>query len=378
VAEEAIKVCVVDPDEQLKYQIALTMLPGIGAVVAKQLVSYCGSVENIFKKKKANLERIPGIGTERASTITGHNVFEKAEKEVVFIRKHKITTLFYTDKEYPLRLKNCEDAPVLLFTRGKFEMNPQRLIAIVGTRNATGYGKSITEQLVTDLAKYNVTVISGLAYGIDIIAHRACLKNNIPTIGVLAHGLNRLYPQEHRTTAEKMLKNGGVLTEFTTTTKFAATNFPARNRIVAGMSDAVIMIESAIKGGSLITADIANGYNREVFAIPGKANEKYSQGCNEYIRLNKAALAENAEHIAELMGWNTGVKTNIKKQYEIFRELNGEEKLLVDLLKENGKTDIDTLTIKTGLPVHRISTTLLNLEFEGMLKALPGKMFELV
>jgi len=368
----------VDSDEQLKYQIALTMLPGIGAVVAKQLVSYCGSVENIFKKKKANLERIPGIGTERAATITGQKVFEKAEKEVVFIRKHKISTLFYTDKDYPLRLKNCDDAPVLLFTRGKFELNPHRLIAIVGTRNATPYGKNITEQLVADLSKYDVTIVSGLAYGIDIIAHRACLKNNIPTIGVLAHGLNRLYPQEHRTTAEKMLKNGGVITEFTTTTKFAATNFPARNRIVAGMADAVIMIESAIKGGSLITADIANGYNREVFAIPGRANEKYSQGCNEYIRLNKAALAENAEHIAELMGWNVAAKSAAKKQYQLFRELTPDEKALVNILKEKGNTDIDTLTLQTGLPVHKISTTLLSLEFDGILKALPGKMFELL
>jgi len=354
------------------------MLPGIGAVVARNLVSYCGSVENIFKKKKANLERIPGIGSERAETIIKHDLFEKAEKEVVFIRKHQINTFFYTDKEYPLRLKNCDDSPILLFSRGKFELNPLRSVAIVGTRNATSYGKYITEQLVADLAKYDVTIISGLAYGIDILAHRACLKHNIPTIGVLAHGLNRLYPQDHKATAEKMLKNGGVLTEFTTSTKFAATNFPARNRIVAGMSDAVIMIESAIKGGSLITADIANGYNREVFAVPGKANEKYSQGCNEYIRLNKAALAENAQHIAELMGWNEAQKEKPKRQFELFRELNPDEKALVNILKEKGKTDIDTLTLQTGMPVHKISTTLLNLEFDGLLKALPGKMFELM
>ena len=366
-----------DSDEQLKYQIALTMLPGVGAVIARNLVSYCGSVENIFRKKKANLERIPGIGSERAAAITNHAVFEKAEKEVVFIRKHNINTLFYTDKNYPLRLKNCDDSPILLFSRGNQELNPGRVVAIVGTRNATPYGKAITEQLVADLSTYNVTVVSGLAYGIDIIAHRACLKNNISTIGVLAHGLNRLYPLEHKATAEKMLKNGGILTEFTTATKFAATNFPARNRIVAGMADAVIIVESAIKGGSLITADIANGYNREVFAIPGKANEKYSQGCNEYIRLNKAALAENAGHIAELMGWNTSKEKSVK-QFRIFRELNGDEKILVDLLKEKGKTDIDTLSVHTGLPVHRISTTLLNLEFDGMLKVLPGKMFELV
>ena len=365
-------------DEQLKYQIALTLLPGVGAVLAKNLVSYCGSVESIFKKKKANLERIPGIGAERAASIASHRVFEKAEQEVTFVRKHKITPLFYTDNEYPVRLKNCEDAPPLLFFKGNCEMNVQRVVGIVGTRNSTSYGKEVTEQLVADFGKLGVTVISGLAYGIDIIAHRACVKNNVATIGVLAHGLDRLYPAEHRPTVEKMVKHGGVLTEFVTKTKPDRENFPMRNRIVAGMVDAIVVVESAMKGGALITADIANGYNREVFAVPGRANEKYSQGCNDYIRLNKAALAENAEHIAELMNWSTQPKAASAKQLNIFRELKPEEKVLVDLLKEKGKTDIDTLMITSGLPVHKVSSTLLNLEFEGMLKALPGKMFELV
>jgi len=368
----------VNADEQLKYQIALTLLPGVGPVLAKNLVSYCGSVENIFKKKKANLERIPGIGAEKAAAIASHTVFERAEKEVAFIRKHKISSLFFLDAEYPLRLKNCEDAPPLLFFKGHCDLNAQRMVAIVGTRNSTAYGKEITEQLVADLVKYDAVIVSGLAYGIDIIAHKACIKNNLPTIGVMAHGLDRIYPGEHKPTAEKMVKHGGVLTEFISKTNPDRENFPSRNRIVAGMVDAVIVVESAIKGGALITADIANGYNREVFAVPGRANSMYSQGCNEYIRLNKAALAENAEHIATLMNWNTHQKAKPEKQLNIFRELKPEEKLLVDLLKEKGKIDIDTLMIQSGLPVHKVSTTLLNLEFDGLLKALPGKMFELV
>ncbi len=365
-------------DEQLKYQIALTLLPGVGPVLAKNLVSYCGSVENIFKKKKANLERVPGIGAERAAAISSHAVFDRAEKEVEFIRKHKITTLFYTEPDYPLRLKNCDDAPPLLYFKGSSNMNAERMVAIVGTRNSTPYGKEMTEQIVAELVKYDAVVVSGLAYGIDIIAHKACVKNNLPTIGVMAHGLDRIYPAVHKPTAEKMVRHGGVLTEFISKTNPDRENFPSRNRIVAGMVDAVIIIESALKGGALITADIANGYNREVFAIPGRANSTYSQGCNDYIRMNKAALVENAEHIAELMNWNTTQKSKPKKQLSIFRDLNPEEKVLVDLLKEKGKTDIDTLMIHSGLPVHKVSSTLLNLEFDGMLKALPGKVFELL
>ncbi len=365
-------------DEQLKYQIALMLLPGVGSVLAKNLVSYCGSVEDIFKRKKAQLEKIPGIGEERAAAIVNQNVFERAEMEVTFVRRHKISSMFYLDQEYPARLKNCDDSPPLLFFKGNVELNPPRMVAIVGTRNATSYGKEITEQLVADLAKYETTIISGLAYGIDIAVHKACLKNSVTTIGVLAHGLDRIYPSIHKPTAEKMVNNGGVLTEFMSLTNPDRENFPSRNRIVAGMVDAVIVVESAIKGGALITADIANGYNREVFAVPGRANEKYSQGCNDFIRQNKAALAENAEHIAELMNWNTTEKKKSDKQFYIFRELNEEEKKLIDILQQNGKLDIDSLMLHSGLPVHKVSSTLLNLEFEGILKVLPGKIFELL
>jgi DNA processing protein len=369
-------------DEQLKYQIALTLLPGVGPVLAKNLVSYCGSVEEIFKKKKAQLEKIPGIGEDRAKAIVEveKEIFERAEKEVAFIRKHKITPLFYTDENYPARLKNCDDAPPLLFFKGKCELNSSRMIAIVGTRNCTSYGKKITEQLVNDFAKYDVTVVSGLAYGIDIVAHKTAVKKNIPTIGVLAHGLNQLYPSEHKPTVENMVNNGGILTEFLSKSIFVPANFPSRNRIVAGMCDAVIVVESAIKGGALITADIANGYNRDVFAVPGRSGDKYSEGCNEFIRLNKAALLTSADQFAEMMLWEkeSAEKKSEPKQLKIFHELKDEEKILVNLLQQKGKLDIDTISINANMPMSKVSSTLLNLEFAGVLKSLPGKMFELL
>jgi DNA processing protein len=286
---------------------------------------------------------------------------------------------FYTDKDYPARLKNCDDAPVLIFFKGKCELNNFRMISIVGTRNATDYGKQITEQLVNDFAKYNVSIVSGLAYGIDITAHKAAIKNGLSTVAVLAHGLDRIYPAIHKPIAEKMLHNGGLLTEFISETNPDRENFPSRNRIVAGMTDAVIVIESSIKGGALITAELANGYNRDVFAIPGKVGDEYSQGCNEFIRLNKAALIESADQVAEMMQWQLETeKKNEPKQLKIFHELKPEEKILVNVLQEKGRLDIDALTQHSNMPMSKVSSTLLNLEFAGVLKALPGKMFELV
>jgi DNA processing protein len=245
-------------DEILKYRIALTLLPGVGAVNAKTLVSYCGSVEAVFKQKKSLLEKIPNIGPLTSESILKQDVFDRAEKEIAFIHKNKITPLFYLDAEYPSRLKNCDDSPALLYFKGNADLNVQKVIAIVGTRNSTQYGKRVCENLIEGFAAFNITVISGLAYGIDITAHKLALKNNLPTVGVLAHGLDRIYPGIHSDTAEKMLDNGGLITEFMSETKPYRENFPSRNRIVAGMVDAVIVVESALKGGALITAEIAN------------------------------------------------------------------------------------------------------------------------
>ena len=366
-------------DEQLKYRIALTLIPGIGSVVAKNLVSYCGGVENIFRRKKYQLEKIPGIGSERADAILNHRVFDRAEAEVVFIRKHKIKTFFYLDDDYPARLKNCDDAPVILYLKGDVDLNATKIISIVGTRNATGYGKQVTEMLIEGFSKYQATIVSGLAYGIDIIAHKEALKNKLPTIGVLAHGLDRIYPSAHKPVAEKMIHHGGVLTEFISKTNPDRENFPARNRIVAGVTDATIVIESATKGGALITADIANSYNRDVFAVPGKIGEKYSEGCHELIRLNKAMLIETADQVAELLNWNDNTSQKQKnQQLKFFHELESDEKILVSLLKQNGKLGIDHLSIHSNMPMSQVSSTLLKLEFAGLLRSLPGKLYELV
>jgi DNA processing protein len=368
-------------DEKLKYCIALTLLPQVGPVLAKNLVSYCGSVEEVFSRKKAHLEKIPGIGPERIAEITkdSREIFVRAEEEIKFIKKHHIKTLFFTDADYPARLKNCDDSPVLLYFKGQCELNVQRMIAIVGTRTATSYGKKITETLVNDFAKYQATIISGLAYGIDVTAHKTALKNNLTTLAVVGHGLDRIYPAEHSATAEKMIANGGIVTEYMTQTKPDYINFPARNRIVAGMADAVIVVESARKGGALITADIANSYNRDVFAIPGNVGNKYSEGCNDLIRFNKAGLIESADQVAELMGWELNAEKQASpKQLKIFHELKEDEKILVSVLQQKGKLDIDSLTLHAKMPMSKVSTVLLNLEFAGILKSLPGKMFELV
>ena len=279
--------------ETLKYQIALTLIPGVGDVLAKNLISYCGSAEEVFKQKKAQLFKIPDIGPVIAESIVKFNSFKRAEEEIKFIEKYKIQPLFYLDKTYPERLKQCYDSPPLLYYKGNVELNQTKILAIVGTRKASDYGKAITEEIISGLSQEGILIISGLAYGIDIYAHKAALKNNLNTIGVVGHGLDTIYPAIHKPVAEKMINQGGILTEFMSKTKMSPENFPARNRIVAGISDAVLIVEAAEKGGALITAEIANSYNRDVFAIPGRSIDTVSRGCNYLIKSNKAALVES-------------------------------------------------------------------------------------
>ncbi len=365
--------------DELKYRLALHFLPGIGPVSGRALLSYCGTIENIFRMKKSQLEKVPGIGKERASLIHKKDLFEGVDKEINYMEKNGIRPLYFLDKEYPARLKNCEDAPLMVFYKGVADLNAQRMLAIVGTRFITPYGKDMTEKIVQELAQYNVTIISGLAYGVDVQAHKCALKHTIPTIGVVAHGLDRIYPSDHKIIAEKMLDCGGLLSEYASMTKPDRNNFPARNRIVAGMSDAVIVIESAEKGGALITADLANDYNREVFALPGRSTDHFSKGCHYLIRKNKAMLFENAGHIAEMMFWDDEKgKVKKKNQLELFDTLSDEERTLVRILGENGMTGIDALAILTDISVNKLSSLLLNLEFAGLLKTLPGKRYELV
>ncbi len=366
-------------NESLFYQIALTFLPEVGDVRAKNLISYCGSVEAIFKMPKAKLEKIPGIGSATAANIfhstKDSELLKRAEEEIKFIDKHKIIPLFFLDEKYPKRLLNCTDSPILLYYKGNADLNHQRMISIVGTRKATEYGKMLTEQLIEDLSSAKVMILSGLAYGIDICAHRASLKNNIPTVAVLGHGLDRLYPAQHSSTAKEMIVNGGLLTDYPSKTNPDKENFPNRNRIVAGMSDACIVIESAVKGGALITAEIANSYNRDVFAFPGSVKETYSQGCNYFIKTNRAGLIENANDLLEAMCWSQSEKQKKKVQKELFIELDKEEKEIFSLFKNGDSLHMDQINFAAGLNNSKVAATLLELEFKGLIKALPGKQF---
>jgi DNA processing protein len=367
----------------LFHQIALTLLPGVGAVTLKNLVSYCGSPQAVFSEHKKALVKIPNIGEIVADKIKSgkHEAFNRAEAEVHFILKHSIKHVFYTDKNYPKRLKNCADAPALLFYKGALNFNASKILGIVGTRAASEYGKSITEKFVHDLSVYSdLIVVSGLAYGIDICAHKACLKHKVATVGVIAHGLDKMYPSNHKAVADKMMDNGAVVTEFISGTKPDRENFPMRNRIVAGMCDAIIVIESAKKGGALITAEIANSYNRDVFAVPGNIDKEFSQGCNLLISQNKANLVQSIADVEYFMGWDQQVQqgANTEKQFALFVDLTEDEKKLVDFLRPITKADIDTICFDSGIKSSKIPSLLLTLEFKGLVKALPGKVYEMV
>jgi DNA processing protein len=364
-------------EEKLKYRIALTLIPGIGSVLGKLLVSYCGSPEAVFKESKNKLKRIPGISDGTAESIVSSKVMERAEEEVAFVQKHNIKVLFFTDEEYPHRLKHCEDAPVLLYYKGEGSLNHERVLAMVGTRKATDYGKKMCEKIVADLASLDVCIVSGLAYGIDTAAHKAAVKSGQSTVGVLAHGLDKIYPPENEALASKMMTNGGVVAEFMSGTNLDPAFFPRRNRIIAGMSDAVLVVESKVNGGGLITADIANTYNRDVFAIPGRAGDKYSEGCNQLVKSNKAALVESAEDIIYQLGWQKKdvAQKAAPSQLAIFNDLKPDEKELVNILQQNGKLAIDSICLRAKLPMSKVSSALLNLEFQGLVRSLPGKIY---
>jgi DNA processing protein len=363
--------------ENLKYKIALTLIPNIGDILAKRLVAYCGSAEAVFKEKKSSLEKIPGIGSAYAGSVVNHSIFDRAEEEIKFIEKNTITPLFYLDANYPKRLSHCEDSPIMLYFKGNTNLNSEKIISIVGTREATEYGKKTCEKLIADLSIHNPIIISGLAYGIDICAHKAALENNLSTICVLAHGLDRIYPSIHKSTAQKLLENGGWLSDFTSGTIPNRENFPRRNRIVAGMADATIVIESKVGGGSLITADIANSYNRDVFAFPGRVDDVCSEGCNNIIKQNKAALIQSAADVVYILGWEKVKNVNAPQQKKLFIELSSDEEIIVNALKEKDSITVDDLCYASKMPMGKVSALLLTLEFSGIIKSLPGKAYRL-
>ena len=361
---------------QLLYQIALTLIPNIGDVRAKALLEHFGEAEKIFKATKSNLENIEGIGTIAANSIKYFNDFKICEEEIAFIEKNKISPLFITDENYPQRLLNCYDSPTMLYYKGNADLNSSKIISVVGTRTNSDYGKSVCDKLIEDLSTENILVVSGLAFGIDTIAHKASLKSNLKTVGVMAHGLDKIYPAQNKSLAKEMLSQGGLLTDFMSGTNPDRQNFPRRNRIVAGMCDALIVIESSAKGGSLITAELANSYNKDVFAIPGRVNDSRSEGCNYLIKNNKSLLITCADDLMHIMNWKA-TPTKVKKQRELFIELTADEKIIVDILQAQENIQIDQLYFKSGLSSSAVAQALLMLEMQGVVTVLPGKVFKM-
>jgi DNA processing protein len=366
--------------DQLLYKLALTMINGIGDILGRQLLQTFGEAESIFSEKTNLLERVPGIGRTLAAEIRRKEVLLKAEKELAFIEKNKIRTSFIADNDYPVRLRECPDAPLLFYFKGNADLDAKYIVSIVGTRKITDYGKELTVKLLSQLAKIlpDVLVVSGLAYGVDINAHRNALKQQLPTVAVLAHGLDRIYPPIHRQTAVEMLENGGLITDFPSGTNPDKQNFVKRNRVIAGLADATIVVESADKGGSLITADIASSYSRDVYAFPGRATDVHSQGCNRLIHQNKAGLITSAEDFISAMCWDVVTNKPQPLQTKLLFPDSEENNQIMAILGERKEIHINQLALETNMPVYKLVEILFELEMDGYIKAAPGSMYKLV
>ena len=363
-------------NNHLLYEVALTLVPGIGDVNGKKLVAYCGGAEAVFCEKKRTLSKIPGIGEKTIESIMSQDVLSRAERELDFTEKHGIRVLYYLNSDYPKRLQHCYDSPMVLYCKGHTDFNVDKVVGIVGTRNVTDYGKIMTDKIVSELLDDDVLVVSGLAYGVDTCAHNASVKNGLKTAAVLAHGLHTIYPPVNRNLAKKMLECGGcLLTEQLSGADPDKENFPKRNRIVAGMVDCLIVVESASKGGALITAEIANAYDREVFAVPGRIGDVYSAGCNNIIKDNKANILLDVGDLRSIMRWDESKKV-VAKQMRLFREFNDEERLVMKLFEESDVVYLDKIITETLLSPTKIASILLSLEFDGILTALPGKRYQ--
>jgi DNA processing protein len=363
----------------LKHKIALSLIPGIGDINARKLVSHLGSVESVFSESYRTLMKIPGIGTNLAGAVCERSYLETAEKEAEYISRNNIRTFFYLDSDYPFRLRQCDDAPVIFYFTGNCDLNSPKILSVVGTRNATARGKELCDKIIGDLAKGqpDLLIVSGLAYGIDIASHKAALANDLQTIGVLAHGFKTTYPSVHAPVAKEIVKQGALVTDFLSDALPERNNFLKRNRIIAGLSDATLVVESGIKGGALITADIAGSYNRDVFAVPGRPGDQWSAGCNSLIKNNKAALIESAADIEYFLNWNpSATKTPVQKT--LFNELSETEKLIYENLNLNGEMNIDHLCRSVGIPVYKLSALLLQMEFNGIIKCYPGNLYRVV
>jgi len=365
-------------EDQLLYVLALQHVPKIGDIIAKKLINHCGSAQAVFKEKKHNLLKIDGIGTVTIAKLYDQEYFKLAEQEIRFINDNHIIPLFYQSSDYPDKLKHCVDGPVLLFQAGNVNLKAQRIVSVVGTRKITTSGIAFCEKLVESLAPFNPVIVSGFAYGTDITAQKAALKHNLQTIGCLAHGLNQVYPKAHKKYWAAIEEHGGFLTDFWSSDTFDRNNFLKRNRVIAGLSEATIVIESAEKGGSLVTAELANSYNREVFAVPGRITDSQSVGCNNLIKFQKAHLLSNPLDVPYILNWELEEKKKAGVQKQLFVELTDEEKQIYNCLKEHEKLQLDSVALHCNLPTHRAASILLGMELKGVVRPLPGKVFELI
>ena len=365
--------------DQLKYQIALTMVKGVGPLTARKLVSALGDVPSIFKTPLRQLEAIPGVGHTLALQIKEDGLIARAERELQFLDKVGGRLLFFSDADFPQRLKECEDHPILLYAKGKMNLNEQRVLGVVGTRKMTAYGRTQVEDILSDLrSKFpDLLVVSGLAYGVDGCAHRKSVELGLQTVGVVGHGLDMIYPAEHRGLAERMMQKGGVLTEYHSHCLVNRKNFVSRNRIIAGVSDVILVVESGEKGGALLTAEFANSYNREVCAIPGRVNDVYSEGCNQLIKTNKAAMVECAQDIIDLMNWERNKEEKDPIQLSLFMDLSERERLVVQALEIEGKMQLNALSRKLQMPVGELSSILFEMEMKDLVVSEPGGVYGL-
>ena len=364
-------------ETELYYLLALQKVEGVGDIVAKKLLTHCWDAATIFNSKASQLASIDGIGSVLISKLKDKSVFAKAEAELKYIENNEINVSYFQDKTYPERLKHCIDGPLLLFSTGTIDFNNRKIISIVGTRKITSYGTEFCKSLISELAPLNPIIVSGFAYGVDIVAHQAAIENDLQTIGIVAHGLDQIYPSSHKKYVSKMEQNGGFMTEYWSGTNPEKENFVKRNRIVAGISEATIVIESAIKGGSLITANLANDYNRDVFAVPGRTSDKLSLGCNNLIKTQKANLLTSAADLVYILNWDIE-KTSRSVQKKLFVTLENEEQKIYDYLLKSGKEILDIIALECDLPIYKISGILLNMELKGVVRPLPGKLFEAI
>lgn len=365
-------------DQELLFALALQHIPKIGSITAKKLIGHCGTAEAVLKEKKTVLLTIDGVGVNTIENLQDAFYLAEAENELRFIRDSGIKVHYFMDSTYPERLKHCIDGPILLFQSGNINLNKQPILSVVGTRKITTNGISFCKRLIEELAPYNPVIVSGFAYGTDITAQMAAVKNNLQTIGCLAHGLNQIYPKVHEKYVEEIERYGGFYTDFWSTDEFDRNNFLKRNRIIAGLSEATVVIESAEKGGSLVTADIANSYNREVFAVPGRTTDSQSVGCNNLIKFQKAQLLSNPLDVPYLLNWQLGNDKKPVVQKQLFVELDTEEKRVYNYLKENGKELLDVIALECKIPTYKLASILLNMELKGLIRPLPGKLFEII